>query len=348
MDRKELLTLCVAAARKEASVNFTANDVQEAARNAILKYIGVEDGNLSARELREYRNTIFDIIEEVIDRVVPEKMTNILGQYADDRSFARDDQVKFKIEGLGAGRIKAAIVPGARGGIYRARRLDNGDLYINTHVETIGYMITLEELLTGSRNIADVVAVITEGLAEKVWIEVIQALRAAYASVPAANKATATGDTIDLNGVDKVVRTIGAYGKPVILGFSALVDQINNKVGFSGATPNLPGADLEEIRRQGYVGLYKGTPVIKLPNYLVDESNTQWVFKEGDLFILPSAGKPIKVAFQGEAFTAEVPQPHGGFEWHLHKMMGVAIAFYNAIGIYRQTSTSTLDIDGLY
>lgn len=348
MTRKELMTLCVAAAKNEASANFTANDVQEAARNAILKYIGVEDGELNARQLREYRNEVFGIIEEVVDAVLPSKMTDILGQFAEVKSFARDDQVKFRVEGVGAGRIKAAIVPGARGGIYRARRLDNKDMYLNTHVETIGYMITLEELLTGSRNIADIVAIIAEGLAEKVWIEIVKALRAAYASVPARNKATATGDVIDLAGVDKVVRTIGAYGKPIIVGFSALVDQINNKVGFSGATPNLPGADLDEIRRQGYVGLYKGTPVVKLPNYFVDESNTTWMFKESDLFIMPTEGKPVKVAFQGDAYTAEVQQPHGGMEWHLHKMMGVGILFYNAIGIYRQTSTSTLDVDGLY
>lgn len=348
MERNELMTLCIAAARHEASANFSADSVQEAARKAILKYVGISDENISARALREHRTAIFDVIEEIVDNVVPAKMSDILGAYAEVKSFGRDDQVKFRVEGLGAGRIKAAIVPGARGGIYRAYRLDSREMYLNTHVETIAYMITLEELLTGSRSIADIISVITEGLVEKVWIEVVKALRAAYANVPAKNKATATGDAIDLKGVDKVVRTVAAYGKPMIIGFSSLIDQINNQVGFTGATPNLPGADLEDIRRQGYVGLYKGTPVIKLPNYMVDESNSGWVFKETDIFVLPTEGRPVKVAFQGDAYTAEVQQPHGGMEWHLHKMLGVGILFNNAIGIYRQTSTSTLDADGLY
>lgn len=347
MDRKELMTLLLAAAKNEASANFSANDVQEAARNAILKYIGVENGNLSARELREHRNEIFAIIEEVVDKVMPEKMTDILGQFSEIKSFGRDDQVKFRIEGLGRGRVKAAIVPGARGGIYRARRLDTSDLYITTHVETVGYMVTLEELLSGSRSISDVVSTIAEGFVEKVWIEIVKALRAAYASVPSKNKATATGDAIDLNGLDTVIRTVSAYGKPLIIGFSSLIDQISNKAGFQGITPNINTQDLLDVRNQGYVGVYKGNVVIKLPNYFVDESNSQWIFKETDIFVLPSDAKPVKIAFQGDSYTAEVAQPHGGVEWHLHKMMGSGILFYNNIGIYRQTDM-TVDSDGLY
>lgn len=344
MNRNELMSLLVAAAKNEPTTEFAVEDVQAAASNAIMKYIGIE--NATARDIRNHRNEIFDIIEEVVDKVVPAKMTDILGQFAEVKSFGRDDQVKFHITGLGKGRVKAAIVPGARGGIYRARRLDTSDVELRTHVETVGYMITLEELLTGSRSIADIVAVIAEGLVEKVWIEVVKALRAAYASVPANNKATvASGDNIDLAGLDKVIRTIASYGKPVIMGFAKLVDQINNKVGFTGAAPNLPAQDLMDIRNQGFVGVYHGTPVIKLPNYFVDETNSQWIFKEGDIFILPTDARPVKVAFQGEAYTAEVNQPHGGTEWHLHKMMGVGIVFYNNIGIYRQYA---VDNTGLY
>ena len=348
MNRQEVIALCVAAAKNQASANFTATDIQDAARNALVNYIGCENMELTGRTLREHRNDLFAIIEEVVDNVVPQKMTDILGKYAEIKSFGRNDQVKFKVSTLGGNRVKMAIVPGARGGVYRARRLDNNDLYLDTHVETIGYMITLEELLTVAKNLSDIVSLIAEGLVEKVWIEVVKALRAAYATVPAKNKATATGDTIDLAGIDKIIRTIGAYGKPVILGFSSLIDQISNKVGFNGATPNLPNADLDDIRNMGYVGLYKGIPVIKLPNYLVDESNTEWVFKETDIFVLPSDQRPVKVAFQGDSYTSEVDQPHGGKEWHLHKIMGVGILFYNTIGIYRQTAATGLDAEGLY
>lgn len=334
MERKELMELLFAAAKNQPCAKFSVDDVQEAARNAVVDYLGLTE--ITGRELRKHRDECFDIIEEVVDQVVPAKMTDILGAFAEVKSFGRDDQVKFDIKRVGKNRIKAAIVPGARGGIYRARRLDTNNLYLTTHVETIAYMITLEELLTGQRNIADVVAVIVEGLVEKVWIGIVQALRAAYASVPALNKATVSGTSLSASALDSVIRTISAYGKPIILGFSSLVDQINNQVNFANAAPNINAQDLLEVRNQGYVGIYHGAPVVKLPNYFVDETNTQWIFQEQDLFILPGDAKPVKVAFQGDAYTAEVEQPHGGKEWHLHKMMGIGLLFYNNIGIYRQ------------
>ena len=36
MNRQELMTLCVAAANNQPSTNFSAEDIQTAARNAIL------------------------------------------------------------------------------------------------------------------------------------------------------------------------------------------------------------------------------------------------------------------------------------------------------------------------
>ncbi|MCF0115112.1 MAG: hypothetical protein HUJ56_07150, partial [Erysipelotrichaceae bacterium] len=304
-----------------------------AAINALKEYVGI-DGEMSARQLRAHRTEIFDIIEEVVDEVVPAKLTDILGVTAEVKSFGRDQEVKFTIEGVGSQRIKAAIVPGARGGIYRARRLDTKDLYIPTHVETIGYATTLEEILLGSMNVAKIVQIIAEGLAEKVWCEVVKSLRALYATLPANNKAASTSAMVDFAGIDKVVRTISTYGRPVLIGFSKITYQLFNYVGNTEIN-RIPTMDADEIRNSGRVSMYKGNVVITLPNYFLDESNTQWIFKETDMFILPAGIRPVKVAFQGDAYTSEVQQPHGGTEWHLHKMMGVGILFNQSVGMYR-------------
>lgn len=346
MNKEKLMELLVASATNKATTNFTVSDVHEAARVALLEAVGYTGKEVvDGRFIRANREEIFAIIEEVVDSVLPDQMQDILGQYAEVKSFGRGDQVIFHVRKLNNNRVKMGIVPGARGGVYRARRLDTRDLAIETDVWTVGYSVTLEELLTGSSTLADVISAITQGLTEKVYIEVVKALRAAYSVVPANNKATSSGDDIDLAGLDKVVKTISAYGRPVIIGFSSLIDQIKNMYPLTTNNPNTPSEDLSDLRRQGFVSLYKGTPVIKLPNYFADESNSQWIFKEDDIFVLPSDERPVKVAMQGDAYTSAVDQPHGGQEWHLHKMCGVGILFNNAIGIYRQTGT---DDAGLY
>ena len=343
---KELFELLVASATNKGSTNFSSEDVHEAARKALLEAVGYTGKEvIDGRFIRAHHEQMFAIIEEVVDSILPSQMQDMLGSFCEVKSFGRGDQVIFRVEGSNINRVKMGIVPGARGGVYRARTLDTRDMEIPTSVWTVGYNVTLEELLSGSSTLADVINAIAQGLMEKVYIEVVKALRAAYAVVPTANKGTAAGADIDLAVLDGIIRTVSAYGRPILIGFSSLIDQIKNMFPIASNNPNTPSADLDDLRSRGFVSMYKGTPVIKLPNYFLDESNSQWIFKEDDLFVLPTDGRPVKVAMQGEAYTSEVQQPHGGREWHLHKMCGVGILFNNAIGIYRQTGT---DDAGLY
>ena len=80
-----------------------------------------------------------------------------------------------------------------------------------------------------------------------------------------------------------------------------LLLKINNSGFISGSYPNVPGTDLDELKDNGYIGKYKGTPIIKLPNYIVDETtNAEWLLDESKLFVLPAGEKPVKVALKGD------------------------------------------------
>ena len=333
MNIKELKTILVTAAHPAASVNFS--DVGSAAKNALNDHF--ELTGLSIRDIRGRQSEVFKIIEEVVEEIMPITLEERIGQFAEIKTYGRDEIAKFTIKNLSKRRIARAIVPGARGGLYRAKRLDNRDMILSTVVSTVGYQITLEEILLGTHTIADLVNVITNGFVENIYFEVIRALRGAYGSVPAANKASASGvNDAQLQGL---VRTVSAYGKPVIIGFQSEAEKLTNQVILTtAANPNLPTADLDEIRNRGFISMYHSTPVIVLPNYFMDETNSQWMFNEGDLFILPVDEKPVKVALQGELYTREVAQPAGGMEYHAHRMLGVGILFFNAMAIYRDTA----------
>ena len=98
---------------------------------------------------------------------------------------------------------------------------------------------------------------------------------------------------------------------------------------------NTPTSDLDEIKDKGYVGKYKGTPIIKLPNYIIDETtNATWLLDEDTLFILPSGLKPVKVALKGDLTITEIKHPTGSEEWNAHKMLGVGLLLKNNIGLY--------------
>jgi len=127
---------------------------------------------------------------------------------------------------------------------------------------------------------------ILDGFTERLYVQVIEALQAAYDSVPDANKASAAGiDTADL---DRIIRVVAAYGRPMIMGFHNVVEKLHNVAGYfpTDSYPNVPMADLDEIRGNGFVSVYKGTPVVKLPNYIINEkTNAEWLLDESKLFI---------------------------------------------------------------
>jgi hypothetical protein len=339
MEKNTLKQLLVAAARPNTSINFA--DAQSAAKNALIEHFGIS--SIALRDLRKYRNDIFAIIEEVIEEVLPVELESRVGQFAEIKSFGREDAVKFTIKGLGKNRIARSIVKGARGGLYRAHRLDDRDFMVTTEVWTVGYQITLEELLSGRRTVGELIDLIAKGYVELIYVEVVKALRAAYSTVPSANKATGSG--VNEAELQRVLRTIKQYGNPIIIGFESETQKLLNVAGLvSVVNPNIAAADLDEIRNNGQVSIYRGTPIVNIPNYFMDESNAEWMFKEQDLFILPVAEKPVKVAMHGDIYTAEVQQPHGGMEWSAHRLMGVGILFYNNIGLYRDTANTV----GLY
>lgn len=331
MTRNELKTILLAAARPQANINFS--DAQSAAKNALNEYLsGTET---SVRDLRPGTGT-FAIIEEIIDEVVPQAVEDRTQAFAEIRNFARNDQIKFDVQTSYASRRRMykALKKGARGGIYKAYRVDGYSLTMSTEVYTVGYFMTLEELLLGTRTVAELINIIADAWAEKVFVEVMEAMQAAAAAAPSVNKTTTASTAFNAASLDSIVRIVSAYGNPVIMGFRKELGLLNNALGNDYSL-----ADYDDIRQQGYVGIYKGTPLVELPNYLITHtaSAANFLFTEGTIYVMPADERPVKVAFQGESYTTEFMDPQGGREWQNHRMMGVAVLFNKAIGSYTFT-----------
>ena len=327
MNRNELKALLKGALTKDASVNFA--DREEAAVDALLEHYGL-DRNASYRQLKRVS---FDVIEEVIDEVLPAMVENVMGGFSTVLTFGRDQEVVYKIKNVGKRRALLSIVPGARAGIYKARRLDGKVLSIKTRTLTAGVFVQLEDILLGRASLGELMDNILDGIQYQIYKDIVSALRAIKTYAPAANQAKAAN--VDKEELDRVIRTVSAYGKPVIICFHSLAVKFNNYVNVSGAQPNMPTADLDEMRNKGVVSVYHGTPVIEIPNFILDEiENDAWLFSEADAFILPVDEKPVIVAFQGEGYIQENAHALGGAEQNYHRMMGTAILAYNNLGVY--------------
>lgn len=322
----------------EGELNFSAEDVNTAAINAIKKELNLAD-NASVRDIRAVENEAFALIEEAVDEILPKKLEAVLGQFAEVKSFPRDAEVVFNIEKVGKNRAKLTISKGARGGIYRAARLDNKYFGLSTGVQTVAVYCTLEELLLGTMSLGELFANIQEGFEEIVYKEVFEALAA---GTPVAGYPRIKGEDASIvsttkaglgASLDKVLPYVKQYGIPTVFGSAVAMDLLANP----GDAYHPELEDSKDRRQIGIIRIYKGVRIVELPNYLIDNSNSAWAYDPRYVFVMPSGVKPVKVALKGEMYIQKNVQAVGSEKWEAHKLIGVGLAMANNFAVITVT-----------
>lgn len=337
----ELQKLLVAAFANKpyisAEGNFSAEDVNTAAVNKLMEELGLTKDS-TPREIRAVEDRAFALIEESVDTFLPKKLDAVLNEYAEVKTFARDAEPVFDIEKVGKKRAKLTISKGARGGIYRAARLDNKYFNVSTHVETVAVYVTLEEILLGRMSLGELFNNILEGFEEIVYKEVFNALAvgtpvAGYPRIKDGDAVVTTTKAGLGQSLDVVLPYVKQYGIPTIFGSAVAMDQLENTA--DAYHPELE--DSKERRLYGMIRLYKGVKVVELPNYLVDSSNGTWFYDPAYVFVLPSGAKPVKVALRGEMYIQKNQQAVGSEKWEAHKMIGIGVAMANNFAVINVT-----------
>lgn len=333
---KELKQVLVAALNGvAASANFSAEETDKAAVNALLKEIGIDE-NSTGREIRAKEDLAFALIEEAVDEILPKKLEGVLQEFAEVRQFARDAEVLFNIEKIGKNRAKLTISKGARGGIYRAAKLDRKYFSVDTTIQTVAVSVTLEEIILGTLSLAELYSNILEGFEEIVYKEVFNALASAkpVAGYDRIGHDSPTTVKASLgSAIDKVMPYVKQYGIPTIFGSYQALANLSNPA--SEWHPEIN--DSAEKRQYGFVQLYKGAKVVELPNYLVDNKNDKWFYDPKFVFVLPSGVKPVKVALKGDLTLIRNNTAVGSEKWEAHKLIGVGVAMANNFAVIEVT-----------
>jgi hypothetical protein len=340
MERKDLFTLIKNGLAPQVSTEFTSEDANSAAINAIREYFGLTMES-SIREIRACEQAAFALVEEAVDEILPKRLENVMGKFADVRTFARDEEVVFTIGKIGKNRAKLSIVKGARGGIYRAARLDSVNFQLPTEVYTVAIYVTLEDLILGTYTLAELYNNILEGFEEIIYAETIKALTDANAVASGSydNHVTTTSATIE-SALDECIYRIKQFGNPIVMGFYNQLAKIQNYFINETTYPSIPQQDLDDLRRIGHISLYKGTTIVELPNYLKDEfaqGADGWLLDDSYIYVIPSDAKPVKVAFKGEMTIVPNRQATGSEKWEAHKLMGVGVAMNHNYAVIEVT-----------
>lgn len=337
LNRKDLITLAktVANANPSSAVaysfgedKFSYSDLQETLRSELRELAGTYS------LYRENKNTIFALMEETIDDVLPKKVLEQYGQFAEIKTFAQGDRPVFtqRITMAAKRRAKQFVTKVGLAGIYEVFKLDGKSYEVPTSAFGGAAQIGFEEFLDGRVDFADVLDIVMEGLDECVYLEIERALKGAVESLQPANKTSQT--SFVETEMDKLIQIADSYGQATIY----------CTYEFAATMVPAEGWISDEMKNQkwnnGYLGNYKGHRVIVLPQSYEDETNSKKVIDPSYAWIIPTGGndKPVKVAFEGQTIVREYDNKDMSKEIQIYKKLGVAAIITNNICVYRNTS----------
>lgn len=339
LEYKDLLQLMKVAAKADASAptayswngqNLSFEAINETLREELKELCGTNAA------YRENKNTVFSLIEQTLDEVLPKKVAEDYMNFAETRVFAQGDKPIFSRKLNSNNRAKQFITRVGLAGVYEVFKLGKGEEKFEVRTSAIGgaAQIGFEEFLDGRVDFAEVTRIVYEGMEELIAKEVAHALKASVNQLPPANRVAANG--FDETEFDRLINIAAAYGTPAIYcTYEFAVRMIPQE-----AWRYTEGMK-EELWKTGRLANYKGYTVTILEQGFEDETNERKVIDPGYCWIIPAGAnqKPVKIAFEGNTLVQELDN-RGDWskEIQVYRKVGVVAMLTNDICCYVDTS----------
>lgn len=336
LDQKDLVKLAKIAVHADPSAptsysfgeeKFSYDDVNETLREQLNEMIGSYD------LWRENKNRFFSLVESIVDDVLPKKVIDAYGQFAETKTFAQGDKPVFvqRVTAAAKRRAKQFITKVGLAGKYEVFKLDGRNYEVATSAFGGAAQIGIEELLDGRFTLNDFLDVIMEGLDEAIYLEIERALVAGLDQLPAANKTTQS--SFVETEMDKLLSIADSYGQSTIY----------CTYEFAATMVPSEGWISDDMKNQkwnnGYLANYKGHRVIVLPQSYEDETNTKKVLDPSYAWIIPTGTeKPVKIAFEGNTLVDEWKNHDWSRDVQVYKKVGVAAIMTPYICAYKNSS----------
>ena len=338
LDRKSLIELAKANAKASLnpSVAFSYNG-EKLSAEALNKTFIQELNELgkTPQDFRENENLIYTLMEVSLTEVLPVKVMQSYGQFADVQTFPQATKPVFRVNISEASkkRAKQFVTKVGLAGRYETFKLDGYTLEVPTSAYGGAARVEWEELLDGRFTMNDYYSLVLEGLDEKVYQEIAKSMEALIDVVKPANKHIDT--SWDEAQFDRLLQTADAYGKSTIY------------CTFEFAATMLPADSWrysEEMKNQawnnGFFTNYKGHTVVILPQSFEDATNEKKIVNPQFAYIIPTGSeKPVKVAFEGSAQVKSFENRDWSTEIQTYQKLGVATYLVNpGICVYQNQS----------
>ena len=311
-------------------------DYEAALRDELVKLLCDDKGNFSRAKYRRNKIELFELLEQNLEEVLPQSIANALDMFCEVIRVPQGSRLEFRVV-RGKQRGRQFVTRATESGNYETFRLDRDrfDVYPQA-IGGAGY-VDFERYLDGVDNMADIYEVIQQGIVDRIFEMVQEVLLNSWnlAGRPAKNKVIAS--SFDPAAMVKLVNVIRAYGDPVIYCSPEFAAEMVNAIVYNNTT-KISDQDMIDVRERGYIGKFRGTPVVVMPQSFTDETNEKLAMNPSFAYVIP-AGKEklIKLGFEGSPYFREWDDHEGDNSIDLQGYVKVGVGMVgtpNYWGIY--------------
>ncbi len=334
----EIKELALHSAKGTAPTTFSVDQVNAALLDSFKELAG------SYNKFMKNRYDIYEILIETVDEIVPNRVADAVGIFAEVRQVGQGEKVVFK-QSIGKNRAKKFLTRVGLSGVYETFRLDTTTFELPAYAIGGACTIDFERMLDGAESMAELMEVMTDGLTDSIYIEVQKALRAAVSTItPSANKYVGSWSADQMVRLCNIVKSYGQgatiFAPPefiAAMGPDAIVP-VATGTGQGVYHPQ----DIDRIHYQGYINIFRGNPVVSFRQSYVDDENTKVAIDPQFAYILPTGGeRVVKVVLEGPTQIWDWTNKDQSMEIDFYKKMGAGILSTRNWAIYQNTGVTT-------
>ena len=311
-------------------------DYEAALHDELIKLLCDDNGRFSRTKYRRNKIELFELLEQNLEEVLPQNIQSALDMFCEIIRVPQGSRLEFRVV-RGKQRGRQFVTRATESGNYETFRLDRDrfDVYPQA-IGGAGY-VDFERYLDGVENMTDIYEIIQQGIVDRIFEMVQECLLSAWKNTgfPANNKVIAAN--FDPAAMVKLCNVVAAYGAPVIYCTPEFAAEMVNAIVYNNTT-KISDQDMIDVRERGYVGRFRGFPVVVMPQSYTDEKNEKLVMNPSFAYVIP-AGKEklIKLGFEGSPYFREWDDHEGDNSIVLQGYLKVGVGMVgtpNYWGIY--------------
>ena len=351
MTKEDLKVLVSHALKRTAPENYTASSVAQAVTDELSRM------TKNYNDFQKNKYDVFEILMENADIIVPAKVMDAFGAFAEVLNVPNGSKPLFKKGPLGRNRAKKFLTQVGLTGMYESFRLDSETFSIGMKAIGGAVSIDFDRMRDGAESISEFLDVLVEAQVDAIYSEVQAALMAAVsnANMPARNKVSGG---YSATALQNLVNTVKAYGNGNAIIFAS--PEFVDAMGPDAIVPTIASAaqgiypmdDIDSIHNTGYIKLFRGTPVVTFRQSFLDEKNEEKLINPQFAYVLPTGSeKVVKIVREGGTEIWDTTNKDRSIEINTQTKIGVAILAYNNWGVYQNTGITipgTDDINAWY